>query len=321
MPPTELQTLQAIEHAAPEYAAQNPALVYLASLAPSGRVTTQSRLETVAALIVGAGDLHALDWARLRYEHIAAIRALLIERGLAPASINATLSALRGVMLAAYNLGHISADDLQRGRGVKNVRGARLPAGRGVSGGELMALLDACRRAQTVAGVRDAALLGVLYCGGLRREEARGLTIGDWNESENALRVLGKGNKERLCYITASAARALCDWLAKRGTFSESAPMFCPVRKNGVVVESALTGVAVFKIIRRRALEAGVLPTSPHDLRRSFVSDLLERDVDIATVQQMAGHSQITTTAQYDRRGERAKRRAADKLHLPYQGD
>ena len=128
----------------------------------------------------------------------------------------------------------------------------------------------------------------------------------------------GKGGKDRVCYISESALTLLADWLTLRGT-AATGSLFCPIRRGGhIAYGKALTDQAVLTILKKRAEQAGVANFSPHDLRRTFISHLLNAGADIATVQKMAGHANITTTARYDRRGEVAKKQAATVLKLDY---
>lgn len=274
-----------------------------------------SKLRRVAGILGGTDPLE-LPWHQLRYQHVAAIRARLVEDGLAPATVNATLCAVRGIAAAAFGLGMMDADTLQRIRTIKPAKGDRLPAGRALSAGEVAALMGACANDSSPAGARDAAILGLLYGCGLRRAEVVALAVDAYHRETGELRVLGKGNKQRLLYVENGAAAALGDWLTVRG--AEPGPMFTAINKGGRILSGGMSGQALYDMLRKRAAEARVSAFSPHDMRRTFIGDLLDAGADIVTAQHLAGHASVTTTARYDRRPEAAKRKAQGLLHVPY---
>lgn len=297
---------------------RNPSAVYLARLAPSSRRPMRDALETIAGLLTGgSADAMSVDWSAVRYQHSQAVRSALAAK-YAPATANRMLSALRGVLREAWRLGLSNAEDYQRAADIETVRGERLPRGRALSMGELGALMRACSADESAAGVRDAALLGLLYGSGMRRAEVVALDLADFDRESGALVIReGKGRKDRTVYATNGAADALTDWLTARGT--EPGPLFLPVNRGGSIVARRMTGQAVLYVVARRAEDAKVATFSPHDLRRTMISHLLDAGADIVTVQKLAGHSNVQTTARYDRRGEETKKRAAELLHVPYQ--
>jgi site-specific recombinase XerD len=294
--------------------ARHPAFVYLASLSPGSRRTMAGALKTIAEIAIGVGDLAAMPWHHLDFAHTTAIRSLLAE-AYAPATANRMLAAMRGCLKMAFRLGLIGADQMTRATSVDPVRGSRVPRGRAVSQGELRALFGICDP-KAAGGARDAALLGLLYAAGLRRAEVVGLDLAHLDVHTGALTVEGKGRKQRRVYITNGALDALTGWLEHRG--SQPGPLLLPVLKSGRLKRRRMTDGAVAERVMYLALKAGVAALSPHDFRRSFVGDMLDAGADIATVQQMAGHASPTTTSRYDRRGERAKMRAAGLLHVPF---
>lgn len=309
----------------------NPVSAYLAGLAESSRRPMRTNLETVARLVSG-GRVSAMElaWWELRYEHTSLIRSTLAA-SYAPATANLMLSAMRGVLKASFRLGYMNADDLQRASDVPPARGSRLPPGRAVDRGELFALFRLCYEDnKTARGARDAALFALLYACGLRRSEAVALDLSDYDPGTLEVRVRGKGNKERMVYAEGGADRAVNLWLGLRG--GETGALFLPVNKGGRIVRervdpdgevilARLSDQAVYDIVKRRHREAGVKKLSPHDFRKTFVGDLLDAVGDLSVAQQLAGHADPGTTARYDRRGERAKRKAAGHLHVPYFGD
>ncbi len=291
---------------------KHPPSVYVGRLGPGSRRTMIEALNNIAG-IIGHCDAAALNWAALRYQHTARIRSLLAER-YAPSTANKHLAALKGVLRECWRLGYMSAEDYQRATDLESVKGERLPAGRSLTLGEVGALFTATGKDATPAGARDSALLALLYGGGLRRSEVVGIDSQDY--ANGVLTVRGKGNKEREVFVTNGAEDALAAWLRERG--DDDGPLFYPIDKAGRITQRRMTDQAVLLILRRRAEQAGVRRFSPHDLRRTFISHMLERGADLAVVQRLAGHAQISTTARYDRRGSEAARKASELLHIPF---
>ena len=328
----------------------NPAAVYLARLAPGSRRTMRGALATVAAICVPGAEEplapEAFPWEQVRAEHTKAIRAALAGR-FKYTTVNKTLSALRGVLREAWELGLMETEHYHRAAAVRAVKGqsAAAATGRSLARGELRALIEACLAPRaprkgdapivTEKGQRDAALVALGYGCGLRRDELATLMIGDLDLVQRRVVVRGKGNKERVVPIPPGAFHALRDYLGVRlaglvGSGGEASallspiykdtPLFVRARRGGALDRDAdaLTGQAVYHVLRQRASEADVEAFSPHDLRRTYVGDLLDEGADLAVAQQLAGHASPTTTAGYDRRGERAKEQAAARLDVPY---
>lgn len=296
---------------------QHPAAVYLARLASGSRATMRASLDRIAELAMPGATTESFPWASLRYPHTSAIRARLADK-YAPATTNRDLSALRQVLRECRRLGLMSAEDEAAATDIERVKGIRVPAGRHVEKDEIAKLFAACDP-ETAGGVRDAALLGVLYGGGLRRDEAAHLEVDDVDAVTGTLKVHGKGNKERLVPLGGGARRSVEAWLAVRGR--DPGRLFLPIGKTGTVLRVAITramsGVAIYGILQRIRERAGTMKFSPHDLRRSFVGDLLDAGADISVVQKIVGHADPATTGRYDRRGERSKQAAADLLAIP----
>jgi integrase/recombinase XerD len=298
--------------AAPELE-RDPLQLYLGSLSETGRRTMASKIKTLQRLL-GLEKLEPRDLCVVAM----AGRSALQDAGAAPATINATLAAVKGIARTAWQLGTITAEQYQRTSDVRAVRGSRLPSGRAHSNAEIRAVLEACTSDQGAAGARDAAIVALQYSLGLRRAECAALTLADYSPANQTIRIHGKGDKERLGFLVdKGATNALADWLERRTL--KPGPLVCPVTRHGKVIFRQLSEQAIYNAILKRARQAGIANLSPHNLRKSTATDLLERGADIGIVQELLGHASINTTKIYDRRGENAQRHAAKLLSLPYE--
>lgn len=292
---------------------------YLATLGAGSRTSMRSALEKIARVASdGREDATTFEWAAVRPAEVAMLRAALAET-LAPVTVNRHLSALRGVLREAWRAGAIDTDAYHRAAAVRGVAGTRIPAGRDVSNDERGRLFDVCVRDQVPArGARDAALLAILVGAGLRRAELVGLDLAHLRLEPGELRVLGKGGKERIAFLVEGARAAVEGWLHHRG--DAAGPLLCRLRRGGRVQLERLSPQAVRLVLVRRLEEAGLAHATPHDLRRTLCGDLLDAGADLASVQSLLGHASPAQTARYDRRGERARRKAAELASVPFAG-
>ncbi|MER6830846.1 tyrosine-type recombinase/integrase [Streptosporangium sp. NPDC000563] len=318
---------------APIDPAKDPYRVYLDSLdAETSKADMGACLDRIAHMLnpdvtSGAGQ----PWHLLRYEHTTHIRKLLIERKVelkdgktrpwSPAYVNKHLVALRRVLREAWRLGLMSAEDSKRASDIPNLTATRLPKGKHVASEAVGAVFAACDDDPTPLGARDSALFAALYSTGCRRAELASLTLTNYDSAERSLRVIGKRNKERLVFLTSDAVSRLEAWIAVRGeTPGALFPRFrrgghAALNQDGTLTH--LTPQAIRYILANRITQAGVASRTPHDFRRTFIGELLDAGVDLATAQALVGHASPNTTARYDRRPDRTRRAAVDKLAMP----
>lgn len=299
----------------------NPVLVYLSRLhSPRSQRVMRDALRGILLLLTDAPPddmpieaVPFFQWEALRYQHVQAVRARLLVK-YAPATVNRHLSALRGVLKECWRLGYLDAEAYRRITDVENVKYVVLPAGRDLPDREMRLLIQSCYDDGN-KGIRDLAILALLFTTGIRRAELAALNVAHYNHDTGALRIFGKGRKERLVYVTNKTTDALEHWLTVRG--ADDGALFTSINKAGAVSRKRLPESTIHAMIARRAAAAGLDKLTPHDFRRTFVSNLLDSGVDAVTITALTGHASVDMLKRYDRRPERAKMDAARRLDLP----
>jgi len=211
-------------------------------------------------------------------------------RGYAPGTVARRLAGLRSFYRYQRRQGAVATDPSGGLRNPKQPK--RLPKMLRVE--EVIRLLDAIAT-DTAFGVRDRAMFETLYGGGLRVGELVGLNVDDLDRDQQLVRVRGKGRRERLSPIGAMADRWIGHWLAvrepklpgERALFLNRFGTRLSARSVGRLLEEHLTGLG---------LDPGA---SPHTLRHSFATHLLDRGADLRSVQELLGHRSLSTTQIY----------------------
>jgi integrase/recombinase XerD len=249
------------------------------------------------------------DWSRVRFSEVMGFLSQAQEQGLAATSRARLLSTLRGFFKFMVGDGHLD------GSPVANVTSPRLRQ-------QLPALLSVAEVEKLLAqpdpkkllGNRDAAMLELLYGTGLRVSELIALTLGRLNLEVGFLVVIGKGSKERIVPMGEAAAEAVRCYILEarprllRGKVTE----FLFVTNRG----TAMTRQGFWKLLKKYGREARISKSlTPHVLRHSFATHLLEHGADLRSVQMMLGHADISTTQIYTHVARERLREVHRKYH------
>jgi integrase/recombinase XerD len=245
----------------------------------------------------------------LKQREIADFIGSLRDAGLSVRSVARAVHAIRGLYRFAVREGRLAADPMENLRAPKAF--ATLP--RFLSVEQVDGLLSAPDTSSPL-GLRDRAILEVLYASGLRVSELIGLRARDVDLELGILTAFGKGSKERLVPVGSSACGWVSRYLAEvrpRLLKGKEAPQLFLSNRGGKLSRMGLWG-----IVRRHAVSAGVQRVlTPHVLRHSFATHLLERGADLRSLQAMLGHADISTTQIYTHITRERLRKIYDQFH------
>ena len=291
-----------------------PALMYLGELHTEYSKRTMRSALNLFARWGGAESLLDVEWAKLTPVAVSSFMRQQLSAGKSAVSVNLYLCALKGVAKAAWQLELLNHDALDRIRSIKQVRVSRLPVGRSLSYAESAALLSAAA-GDDPQKIRDRAILTLFLGCGLRRAEICSLQMDKVDLFDGTMQLIGKGNKERKAFLTPDMQKTLAAGLDVRtdvpgylfGNFTVS---------RRLRLDRPLNPSSLSRILKKYCDVAGVDPVTPHDLRRTFATRLIDKNVDLVTVKNLMGHASITTTSLYDRRGEEAMRRVSGMVEI-----
>ena len=279
-------------------------LRHLASEQDASPHTLRSYRADLLEFVQHAGHGNSGDWlAAVDSRTVRAFLVRLHDRGLDAVTIARKLAAVRSWFRFLVRRGVLERNV------AREVRGPRMPK-KLVSFlpiDEAAALMDS----KPIAGperLRDAAVLEILYASGLRVSELAGLDLDDVDRGRQTVRVLGKGRKERIVPYGGRAASALAAYLAMRG--DARGALFANRRGGRLSVRS------IHSMVRRRAQACGITRrVSPHTLRHTFATHLLDAGADLRMIQELLGHSRLSTTQRYAHVGTDQLMRAYDAAH------
>jgi integrase/recombinase XerD len=288
-----------------------PTSVYLLSLqSQASKRVMASRLNITAKMLQGKSSHDAINWSEVNYQVVLGLVATMKAEGKSPTTINSYIAAVKGASKEAWRGKELDIESYQHLKEIKRVRGSRSDKGRSLTVEELRKLVDF--DSNDYITIRDSAIIALSYGGGLRRSETANLKLSDIDMSNGTVSLVGKGNKASTNSLSDKTLEILGQWIKVRG--SKEGKLFLRVNKGNKLTGSGISDQSVYNIVKQRQVAAGIEGISTHDLRRSFVTNLLESGEDVFTVQKLARHADVATTQVYDKRNRSVQDSAAKRL-------
>ncbi len=266
--------------------------------APNNTLTAYKR--DLQDLIDFLGDL---DISQVSMSDLRAFLKSLYQKGHCAATIGRKLSTLRSFFVYAQREGLVEKNHARALRAPKVE--SKLP--HLLDSGAIGRLLEAPGR--DYLGLRDRAILETFYSAGVRISELAGLEMADLDLKAGTIKVMGKGSRERLAPLGQPATTALREWLSTRG--EGGGALFLNYQDNRLSVRG------IQKMLVKHLKAAGLDPTTtPHSLRHSYATHMLDNGADIRMVQELLGHKSITSTQRYTQVSV-ARQRVAHRQYHP----
>jgi integrase/recombinase XerD len=293
---------------------------YLASRgSPKSRRTVLQGLERCARAL--KQDVKDVRWDQFRLEETFAIRAALIEAKYSKATIDATLSALRGVMRQAMRQKLLSRSDFDDATDWDPIVGSDELAGRVLNGDEIARLRAYCEAQGGTYGAFLLAAIGLLLGVGLRATEACTIPMVAYDAPGRVVRVRRKRNKDVELPVARHVGAYFDAWLPLRRAmhhrFATDAFLVRVQANDWVRPQTAQMNDRVLEyVLECVARDAGLAHFTPHDLRRTFCTMMLAAGKDAITVAGLMSHEDTKTTMRYDRRGAEARAKAREDVEI-----
>ncbi len=292
---------------------ESPVGLYLSSIVPNSRKTMIYSLKQVCLTITNgkSDDIWACPFWKISLAEMSLLKNTLAEtRSIRTTSLY--LASIKGVIKSAWRLGYITAEQYQRLTDISGPKGSDPDHGRALTREEIKKLLSSCDN--TIKGIRDRAVLMILLYSGLRRSECSKLKLEDLTQIDYqgglgyALQVVrGKGGKSRVLYLNHQVFDCINKWIEIR---TNQPGYLFPRLSNLKNTELHISSQSIYDLLSDMAIKSGVAKFSPHDVRRSFATQLLESGYDLQSVSRLMGHSNSVVTARYDKRGDKQLKEA-----------